>query len=170
VGAGLKFVDIPAGQAVLLDANVLVDHFSANPITGTACQALLKRIVNQEIQALTSAHVMAEMSHRLMTIEACATFGWPYKGIAQRLANHPLEIQQLTQYRQAIDEVVLFGIQVLPVLPHHVSLAANAIRQHGLLFNDSLLVAIVQDHGLTNLASHDADFDRVPSITRFAPV
>jgi predicted nucleic acid-binding protein len=33
----------------------------------------------------------------------------------------------------------------------------------------SLIVAVMQQHGLTALASHDADFDRVPGITRHAP-
>jgi predicted nucleic acid-binding protein len=37
------------------------------------------------------------------------------------------------------------------------------------LTNDALIVAVMQAHGLTNLASHDADFDRVPGITRYAP-
>jgi predicted nucleic acid-binding protein len=31
-------------------------------------------------------------------------------------------------------------------------------------------VAVMQANGLTKLASNDADFDRVPGITRYAPV
>jgi predicted nucleic acid-binding protein len=31
-------------------------------------------------------------------------------------------------------------------------------------------VALMQHQGLTRLASHDADFDRVPGITRYAPI
>jgi predicted nucleic acid-binding protein len=38
------------------------------------------------------------------------------------------------------------------------------------LTNDALIVAVMQDNGLTTLASLDADFDRVPGITRYAPV
>jgi len=39
----------------------------------------------------------------------------------------------------------------------------------GLLHNDALILAVMQANGLTNLASHDADFDRVPGILRYAP-
>jgi predicted nucleic acid-binding protein len=39
-----------------------------------------------------------------------------------------------------------------------------------LLTNDALIVVLMQDHGLTALASLDADFDRVPGLTRYAPV
>jgi predicted nucleic acid-binding protein len=44
-----------------------------------------------------------------------------------------------------------------------------ASRLTGLLSNDALIVAVMQASGLTKLASNDADFDRVPGITRYAP-
>lgn len=37
------------------------------------------------------------------------------------------------------------------------------------VFLDAKIVAVMQHHGLTDLASNDADFDRVPWITRYAP-
>jgi len=37
------------------------------------------------------------------------------------------------------------------------------------LSGDALVVAVMREHGLVNLASNDADFDRVPGLTRFAP-
>ena len=40
----------------------------------------------------------------------------------------------------------------------------------GLLTNDGLIVAVMQAHGLTKIASNDADFDRVPGLTRYAPL
>jgi predicted nucleic acid-binding protein len=109
------------------------------------------------------------MTHRLMTIEACSTFGWPYKGIAQRLASHPTEIAKLSKFRRALDDAVAFGLHVLPVLPLHVSQAADLTVLHGLLYNDALIVALMQDRGIQNLASADTDFDRVPTIARYGP-
>ena len=43
-------------------------------------------------------------------------------------------------------------------------------QQVGLLTNDALIVALMQANGLTRIASNDDDFDRVPGITRYAPV
>jgi predicted nucleic acid-binding protein len=48
--------------------------------------------------------------------------------------------------------------------------AAGIRQQSGLLHNDALIIAVMRVHGLTNLASADPDFDRVPGITRFGPV
>ncbi|MBI3410013.1 MAG: hypothetical protein HY040_16860 [Planctomycetes bacterium] len=49
-------------------------------------------------------------------------------------------------------------------------LAGGAVsHQHGLLTNDALLVAVMNANSITNLASSHTDFDRVPSINRYAP-
>jgi predicted nucleic acid-binding protein len=58
----------------------------------------------------------------------------------------------------------------LPVGKSQVSLAPDLSRQTGLLCGDALIVAVMQTHGLTNLASNDADFDRVAWLTRYAPL
>jgi predicted nucleic acid-binding protein len=109
------------------------------------------------------------MTHRLMTLEACMRFGWPYQGIAQRLRRHPAECRQLTRHRQALDEVRVLGLPTVAVTAEEVSRAVDVSRQYGLLTNDALVVALMQTHQVSHLASHDADFDRVPGITRFAP-
>lgn len=59
---------------------------------------------------------------------------------------------------------------MLPIAYAAVEAATLLSRQHGLLTGDALVVAVMRQHGLTNLASADADFDRVPGITRYAPV
>lgn len=160
---------IPAGLYVFVDANPLLYYFTAHPRYGPSCQKLLDRIENKEITGFTSAHVLSEVVHRLMTIEASQLFGWPAKGIAQRLRKHPGEVQQLSRSRQAIDEITLIGVDVLVVAKTHVSLAPDISRQTGLLCGDAVVVAIMQDHGLAHLASSDTDFDRVPGITRYEP-
>ncbi len=104
-----------------------------------------------------------------MTIEACQRFHWPTKGIARRLRRHPAEVQQLTRSRQAMDEITLIGINVLPVGKDQASLAIDLSLQTGLLCGDALVVAVMRANGLTNLASKDPDFDRVPGITRYEP-
>jgi predicted nucleic acid-binding protein len=165
----MTFADIPAGVALFLDTNTLVYYFSPHRVLGPVCAALLQRIENQEIQGVTSAAVLAEMAHRLMAHEAALRFGWLQQGMANRLKRHPAEVQQLSRYRQAIDELKLIGVRILMTTGPLVSLAADISYQTGLLTNDALIVSTMRDAGLTHLASHDSDFDRVPGITRYAP-
>jgi predicted nucleic acid-binding protein len=165
----MTFADIPAGVDLFIDANIFVYYFSPDPALGPLCEKLLERVENGEIQGLTSASVLSDIAHRLMCLEACARFSWPPQGIANRLKRHPGEVQQLTRHRQALDEVTLFGVRVLEVNGVQVSRAADLSIQAGLLAGDGLIVAVMRSHGLVHLASHDADFDRVPGITRYAP-
>jgi predicted nucleic acid-binding protein len=166
----MTFDALAAGQSLFVDANVFLHYFTMHPRYGSACQKLLDRIDNHELVGFTSAAVLSEVVHRLMTIEACQRFGWAAKGIARRLRRHPTDVQQLARSRQAVDEITLIGIDVLPVAKPQVSQAPDISRQTGLLCGDAVIVAVMQANGLTHLASKDADFDRVPGITRYAPL
>jgi predicted nucleic acid-binding protein len=165
----VTFNDIPAGTRVFLDANCLVYAATSEPTHGSACQRLLEQIEKQVLPGCTSAHVLGDLAHRLMTIEAALTLGRPMTGIANWLRRHPAEVQRLSQYRQSLDDLQAIPLAILPVTGAQVSRATDFSRLHGLLTNDALIVALMQDHGLSALASNDADFDRVPGLTRYAP-
>jgi predicted nucleic acid-binding protein len=166
----MTFEDIPAGSAVFVDANTFVYYFEPHPAFGPACQQLVLRIESHELQGFTSSQVLSDVVHRVMTQEAASVFTRPMAGIALWLKQHPAEVQQLSRHRLAVDDIALIGIQVLPVTGSLVSRAADSSRQFGLLTNDALVITVMQYHGLTPLASHDADFDRVPGLTRYGPV
>ena len=100
----MTFGALPTGQALFIDANIFIYYFRPDPVLGPACEQLVQRIENQDLAGFTSSHVLSETAHRLMTDEASLRFGWPLTGIARRLRNHPAMLQQLSRFRQAIDE------------------------------------------------------------------
>ena len=164
----MTFADLLAGEGIFLDANPLVYHFAPDPLFGPACNQLIARAGNQQILAFTSTHVLSEVAHHLMTLEASALFGWTSK-VVEHLKHQPGAVQKLTNFRQAIEKVPHLSIQVLIVPTGLIATAAAISQLYGLLSNDALIVAVMQAHGLTNLASNDADFDRVAGLTRYAP-
>lgn len=165
----MTFADLTGGDAVFLDANTLTYYFQPHPVWGPVCSDLLRRIANQELAGFTSTHVLGEVSHRLMTIQASVQLGWPFAGIGNRLRTNPAAVQKLTAFRRAIDDVLHSNLQVLAIPPPLLATAAALSQQFGLLTNDGLIVAVMQVNGLDKLASNDADFDRVPGLTRYAP-
>jgi predicted nucleic acid-binding protein len=90
-------------------------------------------------------------------------------GIVHRRKRHPAEVQKLARYRQALDEISMLSLQITAVTPSLLSLAADVSRQYGLLCNDAIIVTVMRDRGLQQLASHDTDFDWVQGIVRYAP-
>ncbi len=162
------FADLAAGESIFLDANVMVYHFAPHPIFGPACSQFVQRIENGDLAGFTSTAVLSELAHRLMMFEASALFGWPSK-VVDRLKQNPGAVGQLTRFRQAVVEVPQLGVRILAIPAPLVEAAAAVSQQTGLLSNDALIVTVMQANGLTRLASHDADFDRVPGLTRYAP-
>ena len=129
---------------------------------GAACTQLVKRVELQHLRGLTSAHLLADIAHRLMTLEAMKRLSWPPTSLAVRLRKHHAEIPKLTVYRQAITDLPHLRIQVLPLTQVLVESAALLSQQHELLTDDALVVSMMQQHSITSLASEDSDFDRVP--------
>lgn len=163
------FAQIPPGVAVFLDANTLVYHFTNEPKYGAACTQLVRRVEQGQLQGFTSTHVLADVAHRLMTVEAMQMFGWPPARIAVQLRRHRQEIPKLKVYLEAIARIPFLALCVLPVTQPLVEAATVLSQQLGLLTGDVLIVAVMQNHGLTNLTSNDSDFDAVPSLTRYGP-
>ncbi len=161
--------DLAAGQSVFVNANLLVYYFAPDPDLGPACAPLIQRIASRELSGITSTHLLSETAHRLMAIEASALFGWPFSGMTRRLRDHAAEVQKLTAFRRAVKAVLTSPMRVLSITPAMVLAAATISHQTGLLSNDALVVALMREHRVTNLASNDSDFDRVAGLTRYAP-
>lgn len=166
----MTFADLVAGDRVFVDANILTYHFQPHPAFGATCTQVLLRIENGQLTGFTSVPVLAEVAHRLMTIEASTAFSWPLAGIGNRLRSQPAQVQKLTAFRRGIENVLQGNLQVLPATPAMLSRAVVLSQQLGLLTNDALTAALMQANGLSNIASSDTDFDRVPGITRYAPL
>ncbi|MGP0064787.1 MAG: type II toxin-antitoxin system VapC family toxin [Isosphaeraceae bacterium] len=165
----MTFADLVNGDSVFLDANTLIYYFGPHPQFGPACHQLVHRIENQELLGSTSTHILTEVAHRLMTFEAATLAGWSSGQVTRRLRQQPATIQNLAGFRVAIESIFNSRIQILSI-PAPLILSAVALSQQiGLLSNDALIVAVMQANGLTKLASHDSDFDRVPGLTRYAP-
>lgn len=84
------------------------------------------------------------------------------------MKRHTAQVAQLTASRQAVARVPQLGFQVVPVTFQLVEAATTISQASGLMANDSLLLAVMQMLGLTDLASNDSDFDHVPGVTRYA--
>src|SRR5713101_7092119 len=131
------FDDLQNGDAVFLDANTLIYHFTNHPKYGPACTRLVERIELKELQGFTSSHCLADVAHRVMTIEALGRLRWPASSWAARLKKHRAEISKLNLYQQAVAKVGQLAIQVLPVSDSLVVAATNFSQQFELLTGDA---------------------------------
>ena len=161
---------VPAGAHVFVDSNILVYHFQPHPGFGPMCQRLLERIERQDIEGYTSTNLLGELVSPLDGDRGRHLAGLGGRQGAESTEAASRRGQQLTLFQTAVDSVLQSKIRVLTISPILVSTAAALSRQHGLLTNDAVILALMQAHRLTHLASHDAHFDGLPGLTRYAPV
>jgi predicted nucleic acid-binding protein len=165
----MTFANLANGDTVFVDANTLTYHFEPHARWGAACTQLLQRIENQQLVGYTSSHVIAEVSHRLMTIEAHKLLGWQIAGIGNRLRTNPTEVRKLSLFRTSVEKLLQGRLRILTVTPGYLAAGVALSQQLGLLTNDGLILAVMQSHGLSKTASNDRDFDGAPGIIRYAP-
>jgi predicted nucleic acid-binding protein len=157
---------IPKGTRVYLDANIFVYHFTG---VSPQCTGVLARCEAGELPGVTGAHVLAEVAHRLMAIEAVRKRLVTPGNVAAKLRAQPDIVRGLTDYQVNLDTLLAIGLQVL-ALSHDDLMASAAIRRTaGLLTNDSLSVAMLRRERILALATSDRDFQRVPDLRLYLP-
>jgi predicted nucleic acid-binding protein len=161
---------VPAGVGVFIDANIF--HYAVIPVTPftDAVLPFVNRLRAREFVGYASFQTLADAQHKTMLSLAAIQYGLTRSGMVGWLKNHPDQIQTLAGLTQAATMLRALPLNILPSEETALLLEAAAICQaHGLLTNDALIVAVMQRHGITHLATNDDDFDRVPGITVWKP-
>ena len=162
----MTLAGIEEGSAVFIDANVFIYHFvGASP----ECTALLRRCETNEVQGSTSALVLAEVSHRLMMIEAVESGLVPAGNVVRKLVRRPDVVRQLATHEASIQAIPAMRIEITAVTEATILLSLRHQRRYGLLTNDSLIVASMQQQGVTFLATADRRLAIVDEIELLVP-
>jgi predicted nucleic acid-binding protein len=133
------------------------------------CSDFLALLEEGGYRGLTSVNVLTEVLHRMMMMEARTKNLVKSPGALKQLSKKPDLVRRLVEYSSITQVVPDMGIRVLPLTPEHL-LASQAIRaQYGLLINDSLIVTMMKESGVNNLATNDEAFRRVDGIRVYGP-
>jgi predicted nucleic acid-binding protein len=162
----MTFAEIEQGSAVFIDANVFVYHFTG---ISSDCTALLARCEARELRGSTSALVLAEVSHRLMMVEAVERRLVSPGNVARKLARRPEVVRQLTIYESSVQAIPSMAIEIAAVTEATLFQGVRHQRRYGMLTNDSLIVATMLHNGLRVLATADRRFAVVDEVEVVGP-
>lgn len=159
--------EIAAGSKVFLDAIIFLHHFTG---VSPSCRDLLARCEAGQLRALTSILALAEVTHRLMTLEA-VTRGLIEPGnVVKKLRERPEIVRRLSLYQDQVDKIPAMGVEAVPLDRLMLAMAAPLRTRYGLLTKDSLLLATALACGATAFATSDRDFERVDAMQLFQPI
>ncbi len=157
--------EVPSGMLVGLDANIFIYAFGRQSVQ---CAQLLERCQDGNVHAVTTIEVVTEVCNRLMLLEAFEN------GIITRISVPALRakaagIKNLTRYWMLASRIFDLNIKVLRLDEARARRAHLLRTTHGLLTNDSLIAAALEQERIQNIASSDRDFERVEWLTVYAP-
>jgi predicted nucleic acid-binding protein len=161
-------LDLPDGTATFLDANILAYAVVDDKDFTQPCRDLLRRIEKTEIIALTAPFALGDALHKIMLAEARRQLPAEVN-VGRHIQNHPETVRSLEFAQRAAEIFARLPLELLPIESASFVAAMRVSRQHGLLTNDALIIALMQSHGITHLATNDDDFDHVPGITVWKP-
>jgi len=125
-------------------------------------------VATEKVLGITTLDVVNEVTHRMMLAEGVG------KGVIKRERVRDLrgkwrEVAKLTEYWTQTSAI--FGLNILVLTTDEARLhVAQTIRvRHGLLTNDSLIVAAMEEFGIDSLATRDNDFDHISELIVYKP-
>jgi predicted nucleic acid-binding protein len=162
----MTLADLPDDAMVFVDANIFVYHFTG---VSAECKVLLERAERDIIRAKTGAHILLELVHRLMTIEAVTKGLISPSQPAKKLKQQWQVIQRLRDYDRCVTEIPALNIEVLPLTDQIIRESSRLRPAHGLMTNDSVTAAMMAHHGISYAATLDSDLQRVPGFSLYQP-
>ena len=163
----LPLTELPAGQTVFIDANIFIYHFTG---LSHECSSFLERCERGELWGVTAVHILLEVLHRLMMVEA-VTKGLVSSGnVAKKLRKRPDVVKQLADYQTQTEAILEMGIEVVGLTSDSLKVSHPYRCRDGLLVNDSLTTAVMEAEGILYLATADPDFTRVEGLRVYCPM
>lgn len=157
---------LPAGARCLVDANILIYHFGG---LSPECSDFIARVVRHEVEAHLTTVVIAEVLHRRMMLEAVAKNPALANQTLKKLKSNPGIIASLIDYVTEVEDLLRLPFRILTVTATDIQRSHALRRNENLFVNDSLNLAAALRGGITNIVTHDADFNRIAAINVWEP-
>jgi predicted nucleic acid-binding protein len=157
--------NLPHGSDVLIDANIFIYALGQ---TSPLCIAFLERCAREELLGITTVEIVNEVTHRLMLVEAVKK-NHITREQASQLKAKPNAVKTLSDYWTLASRIFALNVLVLGLEVPRLHRAERMRKAHGLLTNDSMALAAVDEYGIGCLATLDGDFDQVPGIMVYKP-
>ncbi len=158
--------DILDGATVLIDANILIYAFEEKSVR---CREFLERCAHEAVFGVSTTVILAEVCHRLMINEARRLGLASSPNPARSLGQRPADVAQLSAYAKHIRSLLDSDMTFETVSPADFHLALELQRQHRLLTNDSLNLAVAKRLSIHEIATADAHFDAVQGLIVYKP-
>jgi len=164
--------DLP--ELIFVDANIFVDHASANPSYGKSCEAFLEKIESEKVSAITTTAVLDEVGYILSLLEGARLLKTDKLKIVRDTIKEDQKLaitcyKKVREYMKYIFFLEEGGLEIQKVEPKDVLIATVVGGEYRLLFTDSLHLSVMKRLKIKNIATRDSDFEGCKDLTIWSP-
>lgn len=165
-----SLTNIPDNISVFIDANIFIYHFCGSRTElSNLCSDFLVKVEKEQIQAITSTLVLAEVLHRAMIFEAISKTGLPPNGAMNKLKKNPTFLKSLDRYLEIPNIITDIGIQIVSISLPTIIESSEWRKRYGIMVNDSIILAAMKHYKTRHLVTNDSDFDNISGIIVWKP-
>lgn len=115
--------------------------------------------------------VLNEVLHRLIIASVVSSSGITPKSVVHQIKLHPELVREAGAVWEVMEDIRLIrSMKIYGISPATFERSLAIMQEWGLLGNDALHVACMEEHSIGTIATYDRDFSRVSSIKIRNPV
>jgi predicted nucleic acid-binding protein len=161
---------LPDGTTAFIDANIFLHTILGNTRESEPCANFLSRVDNGILNGTTSVLVLNEVLHRLLIASVVSGSGVSPESAVSFLKKNPATVRDAAMVWELIEDILnIRNLDIFPVSAAMFQRSLVIMQDYGLLGNDALHVASMEEHSITTLVTYDRDFENISGITVWNP-
>jgi predicted nucleic acid-binding protein len=155
---------------IFIDANIFLHTILGAGKESASCTRFLEEADAGAFPSATSVIVLNEVLHRLLIASVVSSSGVGADSAVHHMKVHPDAVRDAGAVWEVMDDIRSIGhMKICGISPDTFERSLPLMQKWGLLGNDALHVACMEENSIVTIATYDRDFSRVDHITAIAP-
>jgi len=163
-------VPLQEGAQVFIDANIFLNVIFENPEFSGPSARFLENVHNGIFHGTTSVIVLNEVLHRLLIAVVVHDARISTQDAVAYLKSYPEYVRGAVKVWTLIEDIrSMKNLKVFGISEKTFIRSLSVMKDSGLMSNDALHVACMDEHAVDTIATYDRDFERVSRINILKP-
>ena len=150
---------------VFIDANIFLNTIFNSGKESASCARFLEDADAGTFPTATSVIVLNEVLHRLLIASVVSSSGIAPESAVHQIKLHPELVRKAGAVWEVMEDIrSIRSMKVYGISPVTFERSLAIMQEWGLLGNDALHVACMEEHSIGTIVTCDRDFSRVSSI------
>ena len=155
---------------IFIDANIFLNTILGAGKESESCARFLEMADAGDFPSATSVIVLNEVLHRLLIASIVKSSGVGSDSAVHHMKLHPEQVRDAGTVWEVMDDIrSIRSMKIYGISLATFERSLAIMQEWGLLGNDALHIACMEEHSIGAIATYDRDFSRVSGIKCLKP-